>query len=370
MSEFCISRIKDLYELKHKTDLDQVTLITARVKKANLLRYGLKYALWALRVGGRLIIQDNGPQAPSFAPFTIPFRHVVQQAVKVLAEDAKLLCVDDASFRVEFERTKPVTAPGWSAGILFSGNRSEIPTLDRCIKGLLQQPELGPEQGGEILIVGPDAGRTLVPDYGAQVRYAAYEMDSAGRIYTARKKNFLAARARNPRLLIMHARILLQPGCLAALPREFDVITPRVEYHEGNKAVPYLDWGVPPTTELDITPRHLQSPYNYDRQRYLDQLKCGRRPYIDGGVFACRTEVLKRIPLSPHLAWGEAEDLEWCSRLHAEGVLVDLEPGALALSQSFKWKRSMLKYGKFWSKTTWGRDKIKLIIFYLKSRGS
>lgn len=56
-----IDSIETLVKAKHCRDLDAVELRTGRFKCRNLLPHALKYALWALKPGGTLVIQDDGP---------------------------------------------------------------------------------------------------------------------------------------------------------------------------------------------------------------------------------------------------------------------------------------------------------------------
>ncbi len=342
MADFAARTVADLYRLKYLTNLDGVVLHTSEIKDAGALRWGLKYALWALKPGGVLKLKDPGPKTFHSVLFTTPFSLVLQQAFKMLGEDVRLVHMDLDLFEARFERVSAPPGPGWTAGIVFSGSAGEVPALHKALDGFRAQPELSQAQGGQVIVCGPIAAKGAVEPY-PEVEYLAYEADPGGRAFTSRKKNAIAAAARNPRLIILHARIVLQPGCLAAFPREFDVSTPRVEYHEDGKVVPYLDWLVSPVLDGDLIPRRFGSRFDYSRDRYLGQLNGQDRPYIDGGVLAASTKVYLETPISPVLAWGEGEDAEWCSRLHAAGRLVDLEPKALALSQTFKFPRNVVE---------------------------
>lgn len=340
-----VCRIEHLYRLRRQIDLPAVRVETGAFKKANVLRYALKYALWAVRPGGTIEIVDDGPDTFDIILMRMPFSVVRQHCFKVYRDEAELGELDAAGMRLTFVRRRPVTPPGWSAGIVFSGNEKEMPFLTRALDGLVAQPELSTERGGQIMVCGPAAARRLLADR-SEVEYLPFEEASPVRAFTTRKKNALVEAARNPRVVIMHARIVLQPGCLAAFPREFDVTTPHVQYREGDRTIPYIDWVVAHDLAFDRLPRRLQSSLFYDRHDHLAQLATGGLPYIDGGVFAGMRDVLRAVPLNPYLAWGEAEDGDWCTRLQAEGHLVDLEVDALAVSQSFKLPRRLIERPK------------------------
>lgn len=330
-----VSSVEDVYALRRQNCLPMVRLILGRLKRRDLLRYALKYALWAVAPGGRIEIIDDGPDNYSVNLYDMPFSIVRQQCFKIFADMARLVAMDPVVLSLTFERTAPILAEGWSAGVIFSGAAAELPFLRACIAGLYAQPELSPERGGEILVCGPSSAADAVAGMGG-VDFVALDDAEGTRSFTTRKKNALVAAARNPRVAILHTRIILQPGCLAAFPREFDVSACVVEYREGRHCVPYLDWIVVDRLDTGVPPRRLQSSNFYDRTRHLNQLGGGKAAYIDGGAFFAATRVVQAVPLNNNLAWGEAEDVEWCERLAAQGFLVDLEPRALAVSQSFK----------------------------------
>lgn len=362
MSRFEVRTIADLYALKGRVGLNEVVLHTSDIKMRGVLRYALKYALWALSPGGRITVIDNGPDTFDILPYRIPFPMVCQQAFKVLGDDVELIELDRSELRIVVERRRPTLAPGWSAGVIFSGNPSEVPAVHKCLDALYRQPELRVETGGQVMVCGPAAARDVISGY-PEAEYVPYENSEGPRTFTTRKKNVLALAARNPRIAIMHARMLLADGCLAGLPDEFDVTTPRVEYHGEGLSVPYLDWMVVPSLDGDAVPRRLPAPYNYQRSRYLDLLRTGMLPFIDGGLFIARTELLRQVPINPDLAWGEAEDIEWCARLHAAGALVDLAPAVLAISQSFKSPAYFLKYPRLASLTVVPKRLVKFAIY-------
>lgn len=346
MTEFRASTTEDLYRLKAARDLARVELVTGKLKRRNLLRHGVKYGLWALRQGGELTITDDGPRRFDFCQGTLPFSQVRQQVFKLVGDEAELVTLDDPACKIVLRRvSEPLTA-GFGAGIVFSGNPGEVLALKTAISALRRQPELAAENGGQIMVCGPAQARALIADE-ADIDYLVFENVTGERTFTTRKKNALVEALPQPRVVIMHARMVLKNRCLSALPREFDVITPRVEYHEGDRAVPYLDWLKGPVLDGEGVPRSLPSPVDFNRTRYLDQMTAPGQAYIDGGLFVARRNFALRTPLNPHLAWGEAEDTEWCARVHAAGGLVDLAPDALAVSQSFKLPRRYINQPTF-----------------------
>jgi hypothetical protein len=343
MRDMTVSDIAGLTLLKKAQGLNHVVLETGGLKRRNLLRHAIKYAHWALARGGRLEIRDDGPLRFDLTPGTIPFPQVRQQVFKLLGQEAVLEDLDDAARRIVMRRVNPSLPPGFGAGIIFSGHETEIPALNAAVAGLRRQPELAPEAGGQIMICGPAASRHLIGE-APDVSYLPFENPPGSRAFITRKKNALVDALQQSRVIIQHARITLAAGCLAALPREFDVLTPRVEYHEAGRVVPYLDWMKLPVLDGEETPRGLPSRISYDRSRYLGLMAAPGRATIDGGLFIARRALAQAVPLNSDLAWGEAEDAEWSARLHAAGALIDLAPEALALSQSCKLPRRYIDH--------------------------
>lgn len=346
MVSFCVNTLKDLYDVRQKQDLTYISLKTGNIKRANALRYALKFCYWALAPGGELHIEDDGPNTFGLRPGQVPFSFVRQQTFKLLGADCELLHLDESKRRISLKRRTSITPSGWSAGIIFSGNSSEITSIHLALDGLLSQTELSPEENGEIIVCGPANAASIIDGY-KNVSYLAHENEDGPRAFTTRKKNALLNKVRNSRAVILHTRMILAPDCLSAIPREFDAITPRVEYHKNGLNIPYLDWSVLPVLEGDRTPHSWPLRFDYKRDRYLSYLSTPGQPMIDGGLFMVTTTLGQSCDLNPNLAWGEAEDTEWCSRLHAAGALVELAPNALAVSQSCKFPRRYIEYPKF-----------------------
>jgi hypothetical protein len=321
-------------------DLDQVTVRTARLKHRNLLPLALKYALWATRVGGRIVVEDDGGKDAAPPAYSVSFNLVRQWVFKFIGAECAL--VEMAPGRLVLERTAPVLAPGWSAGVVFSGNDGEVPTLLACLAGLARQPELDAAAGGEIWVCGPERDRSFLQPF-PQVRYLPFETPPGPRFLIGQKKNALMAAMRGPRLAVLHARVVLDAGALAAVPREFDISGPatRVLTRHGGER-PYLSliqtdavWPGVAAARTTIGLRDLAQP---------DPLALIERGgvFVDGGAFFVTRPVFDACPLHPQIAWEEGEDVEWCGRAFAQGFLVDLAPGSGAVSQSNKlgdWSR-------------------------------
>lgn len=325
----------DLIALYRQTGLDHVRLHTQHFKYRGLMPLALKRSLYALREGGRLEIVDGGFFSVNSPPFEVPFNLIRQWTFKLVGRDTKLIEIDIKASTMTLERTRAVAAPGWSAGVIFSGSDKEIPTLHTCLKGLLDQPELRRENGGEIVVCGPTRETGFLADY-PDVRYLVYDPEPSPRFMICAKKNFLAAALNNPRMVILHARITLQPGALAGTPAEFDIGTPRVLVEEQGELKPYLSLCYVDGPLPGQLPR--RAPRTVRNVRDADPFEIYRRGpcFMDGGTIVVMKPVFADCPLDANLAWEEGEDVEWCTRAAAMGYLVEMFPDSLAVSQTYK----------------------------------
>ncbi|MBL6081088.1 hypothetical protein JMJ56_24070 [Belnapia sp. T18] len=347
MTEFVAERRGDLYALRTMRGLARVVIRTGRLKHRNLMPHALKYAAWAVRPGGRILVRDDAPDVYDLWPHFVSFKIMRQWTFKLLAPYAAPVRLDVASREIELERTAPPTPPGWGAGVVFSGRAEERPRLLACVESLLRQPELRPENGGEIVVSGPAAAADCVTGH-RSIRYHAFEMPPGARVMIGRKKNDLIRQLRGPRVIVMHTRISLGERCLANVLPEFEVATPRVMAEGGGKAVDYLSLGVHDSGLTGYAPERV--PCNLRRmpaRRWLDLYRLGA-PYIDGGVFMVRRDVHAACPLHDEVAWDEGEDLEWSHRLLAAGFLLDLAPDAAARSSVNNLRSTGLPAGAEW----------------------
>lgn len=320
---------------RRMVDLDSVTVRTARLKYRNLLPHALKYAFWAVREGGSIIVEDDGAANAAPPAFMVSFNVVRQWAFKYIGSGCELASLDHD--RLELKRIAAPLAPGWSAGVVFSGQEGEIPTLLACLDGLARQPELAPAAGGEIVVCGPLRDISFLSAY-PHIRYLPYEVDPGPRVLIGRKKNALMASLAGPRMAILHARVVLDEGALGRAPREFDISGPSVRVREARGEKPYLSLLQTDSVWPGLTPRRatrtLRDAPSGDPLVLIER----GGVLVDGGAFYVTKAVAQACPLHDLVAWQEGEDVEWCGRAFANGFLVDLAPDSGALSQSNKLK--------------------------------
>lgn len=327
----------ELAALRNQTGLDAVSIEASGFKHRGLMPCALRYALWAVRPGGRIIVRDQGGMDHEGKPYAAPFNLIRNWAVRFLIRDAELKSFDPAGEMV-FVRTTPIVAPGWSAGVIFSGRDSELEPLTICLRGLLAQPELRSEAGGEIVVCGPAAAK---PDLSAfpGVSYLPFDEPSSERFLITRKKNHLASTLVGPRLLIVHVRIVLEPDALAAVPREFDILSPNTFVVMDGALTPYLSLTAMDPPLPGRPPRRMSM--NTRNLSRMDPLALHEHGfvYVDGGAFMVTRRLFDDCPLDPNLAWEEGEDVDWCLRALLRGYISDLAVGCRAISQTSKFRR-------------------------------
>lgn len=317
----------DIVRARMAIDHDAVIVDAQRLKATGLLPLALKYALFAVREGGRIMVEDEADRELGSPAYAVPHKLVRQWTFQFLGRDTELVSLEPG--RIELRRTRPVTPPGWSAGIVFSGRDAEIPTLLTALEGLRAQPELD-----EIAVCGPPRDLAFLEGFAA-VRYVEHVDPPGERVMIAAKKNALIRALRGPRVLILHARIVLAPGAVAGVPREFDISGPNILQEADGRTASYLSLSstetVWPGRMARRTPwlmRHVgDDPIALHRKGQL---------FVDGGGFYVTKAAHDLCPLNDLIAWNEAEDVEWCARAFVQGLLVDIAPDSIAVSQTAK----------------------------------
>lgn len=326
-----IATPRDIACARMAIDHDAVIVDARRLKRTGLLPLALKYALFAVRQGGRIMVEDEADGEMGSPACAVPHKLVRQWTFQFLGRDAELVSLDPPG-RIELLRMRPVIPPGWSAGIVFSGRDAEIPTLLKALEGLHGQPEL--TEGGEIAVCGPPRDLGFLDGFPG-VRYVEHVDPPGERVMIAAKKNALIRALTGPRVLILHARIIFEPGALAAVPREFDISGPNVLQEAGGRRATYLSLGSTETVWPGRTPR--STPW---LMRHVgdDPIALHARGglFVDGGAFYVTKAAHWQCPLNDLIAWNEAEDVEWCARAFLHGLLVDIAPQSYAVSQTAK----------------------------------
>lgn len=322
--------------LQGSTGLKAVQLDLDGALEGLLPQYLVRWAMRALCQGGELTLRARSARDDMvFVGSGWPFQAVVQVAAKCTADMGDLIALDRTARSAIFKRhSPPLDASAWSAGVIFGGDDRELPLLEQCLASLKTQAEL---QGhGQITVCGPAAAAAKVAALDGTTEYLPFdEPPVAGRFLVGKKKNLLIRHARHERVLICHTRMALKLGALRGLPQEFDLITP-VNVITGRRGdLPYLDLLTLPFPRPGPCSPGPKPTLFYDRRQWLQRLR-SEVPYIDGGLFCVRRSLALAYPLSESIAWGESEDLEWCSRLMGGGYLVELSPTAGARSLTCK----------------------------------
>ena len=332
-SSFTVSDLASLSRCRTLTDLDHVVIETAKLKYRGLLPTALRYAVWATRPGGRIDVLDGGIEDASSPAFEFSFNTVRQCAARFCARDVEF--VDFGVGTIQMRRRSPIVVAGWGAGVVFSGRDEEIPQLLACLNGLHRQPELAASRGGEIVVCGPARDLDFLSGH-SSVRYLVHELPDGPRVMICQKKNALIRAIEGPRVVILHSRIVLDDGCLAAVPREFDMASPNTSVLQAGRRVPYLSLCQSEAAIPGRMPRSVGRTMRSVPDGNPLRLHQHAPLFVDGGAFFVTRPLHDACPLDDDIAWQEAEDLDWCMRAYAQGYLIDLAPDATAVSATSK----------------------------------
>lgn len=338
-----IRNIDDLYRLKSQEDLSQVTIRTKRLKNIGLLHQAARSAYFAVKPGGRITIIDDGDTTQRIEPWRIGWPTVRSLMLSCLSNDCRLE-LSSSTNEINFTRITPTLGPGWSAGVVFSGQEEEIPYLKLCLDGLLQQPELNGSLG-EIIVCGPPKRHDFFDGY-PKIKYEPFEFNAPGPFPISKKKNHLLQTMLFPRKIVLHARVVLDPNSLSEAPREFDIFSPNISVKTPNGQKPNICYVAIDSKWPNTTPSVSgKSTLDIKPEKYLSMLK-SRKPYVDGGAFAVSDPVFNLCQLNPNLFWGDCEDVEWCFRAQTLGFLVDLAPKVTAVSSTSKFNERLQFLGR------------------------
>lgn len=330
-----IKSIKNVYDAYSAIHID-----TTCLKYKGVMRYALKYALWALELSGILTVSDEPRRGFGFSTKHIDFWQVRSELFKCLKADVALVDLNDTRGTISVRKiANSYSNNGITFGIIFSGDPAEVPILRIAVESIIEGQDLR-DIPYEILVCGP-AGTvedTIAREFASwNVRYINYPAEhSGGRFLITKKKNYVIDQAAYSVVAISHARIKFTTGFASTLlGRRFDVLTPKILATIDGKHHRYLDFTL--TGSYDTGRRNtafvMSNEFLPDDVLYF---MTRRVPYLDGGLSVFNKDKIGIVRYCEDLAWGEAEDVDLCGRLYAHGLLLDYAEDCICMSQTCK----------------------------------
>jgi hypothetical protein len=346
---------EDLPFLRRKVNCENIEVDFDEFSRGNWPMYLFRYVVWALAHGAEAsVVASDTISSTGIVPFRWSFRMVMQIAAKSIYPEGIISSFDESRRTFKIKRIAHITShKSWTAIIVFSGEKNELKSLEKCLESLRKQSEI--LNGGEIIVCGPSNARELTSDFN-DIKYLSFDNElKAGRFLISKKKNYAINAAKNENILVCHTRIMLRDDALKNIPNEFDCITPRIEIKsaKGN-FIPYLDLCFVGKNSTSSYTESISPRIFYDRKKWWKFLS-KYYAYADGAIFCVKRNTALQVPLNEAIAWGEGEDVEWCVRLQNSGRVVELAENSYAESQ----KNRHLKYAKF------GEEKIFLLLTYI-----
>ena len=229
-NELEIRTLNDVVNLRECVDLDHIDIHLNQLDEGYLPLYVAKYGIWALKRGGTLKINcKHTMQSHTKVNGNKSFYYTLQLIMKSIRHYVILKDINYNDRSVEFIRsTPPAVNNCWSFGIIYSGEDSEWNNLCNCVKSIQSQVNFTGEC--EVVVCGPGVKRDLVVRE-LDVKYLCVDTTHKfGRFEISHKKNLLMDALRHDKILICHTRIVLKDDCIKMIPRDFEVLTPRVSY--------------------------------------------------------------------------------------------------------------------------------------------
>lgn len=341
MLNFKISSVDDIYKIQYISDkYNHIFIDTKKLKYTGTLRYAFKYALWVLKIGGEIKVIDEPFHDFGFSTKRMDFWQIRYEFFKSLKDDIEILELDDKKGLIRVKKIKEsYINNGFSFGIVFSGSEGEKEQLYKSVQSILDNIDLN-KYNYEVIICGPssfDSESYLKQFRSFNVIYLSFDFESnTKRLMITHKKNYLFQNCNYNIVAINHTRIVYaQDFMIKTFDKKFDIFTPKVMVEQDSKWYKYLDFGLIGSYDLSkLNPSAvLTSVVLNDDVLFFMRKKV---PYLDGGITVFNKNIIVNTPYNPHLAWGEAEDVDMCALLYLQGCLLDYNQNIICKSQTNK----------------------------------
>ncbi|MDD2367946.1 MAG: hypothetical protein PHQ90_01510 [Sulfuricurvum sp.] len=346
--QFTIRAIEDIYTIQFVYDqYDEVVIDTSLLKYLGVMRYAIKYAFWALKINGSLIIEEDFSKNSKASHKRIAFWQVRLEFFKSLGDDIELVELDDSKGYLKAKKIQDrYTNNGFSFGIIYGAANNEEEQLTNSILSILENINLNHYEY-EILICGPsnfEANDYLTQFNSKNIYYIPYDLTSNKRFLITAKKNYLFLQTKYNIVAISHTRILYAKDfAMETFKKKFDLSTTKVLVDQKGSKEKYLDFSL--ITSYDIIKYPVDGipagNITHDFLYYMQK----RVPYIDGGLTIFNKNIILESPYNDKIAWGEAEDVEMCASMYFKGLLIDYFDSIESESSTCKIKiKTSLRY--------------------------
>ena len=352
MTTFFASNVENLKTLRQsKSKFSEITLNVDRLKEQGLLRHAFKYASWAIKPGGVLLVESTPSKTGIFSTKEIDFWQVRKEFFKSVSGNFQILNVNDHTGTILAKKVADDSSPtGVTFGIVYGGGERDSNLLKDAIASIGRQ-QYDPRFSVEILICGnvhEDLAKDLIRlANNIELRIIPYDKTfEANRIPIADKKNRVFEGAKYSIVVISHTRIEFVENFLDHLSQScFDVVAPSVVVNIDGKERRFLDYiSIGSYDTARVSPRQTLAACTTIDDHLLLAKK--RVAYVDGGIMIFNKKNISHAPFDPSLAWGEAEDVDACSNLYQKGFLIDYDPSLKCRSMVMKFNPVPLGRGR------------------------
>ncbi|HFQ5292029.1 TPA: hypothetical protein ACGUXT_001217 [Vibrio vulnificus] len=342
-SMISISKLEQISKLENLNHIEQCEILPQILYRQGVLEYSIKKVYHKMSFDGLINIPISFDSEEALDKRKLSKWQLNSTVARVFKSE---ICdIKYLSDRIEITKLEKDISKTISIGVIFSGTEQDISLLVESLKNL----KAGSDKGLlEIVICGPIDKKSKIEkilEFNGII-YLPYEseIDEYDRFMICKKKNFLYENMNGEIKVVSHSRIKYPSNfCSTLLSENFELACPIVKTKE---MFDYLDLIF--IEDYDILKPVKRRPvssiiYGYNKYSFFKTMK----PYVDGGIMIFNAKYFSSRPFNDSLAWGEAEDVELCSRAVSSGIHIDRIESLQCISLTEKIKRQKSLYSLF-----------------------
>lgn len=293
-----------------------------KLMKSSSLEYALFYSSMLVDVGGEIILEGVETNGYGLDKKVRLWKvlHVLNKFFHGFLE----LCEVNNNL-VVIKKIKKFKRPkSYDIVFVYSGSNSELPTLINSIKAALKAQAIAAQVGLEVSIKVAcelNANFSKIKNKFPEVELLKDLKNLNSTSTFASKKQDILDRCLSNACIILHARISLDENFFKDIVnKDFFIASPRVDLKINGVHKRYLDYCFIGDYAVTRSIKRHKALWWVDRNPLI--FTVDHAPYIDGGITVFNLlNISSRNLFNQKLDWGQAEDIDMCSRAYSLGYL-------------------------------------------------